>query len=79
MGAADTPGLRLSGVTPGSPADSAGIKSGDVIVQLGGVEVKDLYSYSEALYARKAGETITIVVMRGGSRVELKATLKSRQ
>jgi hypothetical protein len=79
MGAADTPGLKLSGVTPGSPADSAGLETGDVIVQLGGVEVKDLYSYSEALYARKAGETITIVVMRGGSRVEVKATLKSRQ
>jgi hypothetical protein len=79
MGAADTPGLRLSGVTPGSPADSAGLTAGDVIVQLGGIEVKDLYSYSEALYARKAGETITIVVMRAGSRVEVRATLKSRQ
>jgi hypothetical protein len=79
MGASDTPGLKLSGVTPGSPADSAGLEAGDVIVQLGGVEVKDLYSYSEALYGRKAGETITIVVIRDGSRVEIKATLKSRE
>ena len=39
----DTPGLKLTGVRAGSPADAAGIKAGDVIVEFGGKPVKDLY------------------------------------
>jgi hypothetical protein len=79
MGTGDVVGLKLSGVSPGSPADSAGLEAGDVIVELGGTAVKDLYSYSEALYAKKPGETISIVVMRKGTRVSVQATLKSRE
>ena len=78
MGAADVPGLRLAGVRAGSPADKAGLKAGDVVVELAGTPVKDLYSYTDALYAHKPGETITIVVMRDGARVSAQVTLGSR-
>ena len=78
MAPGDTPGLRLTGVRPGSPADLAGLKTGDVVVELGGAPVKDLYSYSDALYAHKPGETITIVVLRGAERVTVTATLGRR-
>ena len=78
MAPGDTPGLRLTGVRPGSPADLAGLKTGDVVVELGGAPVKDLYSYSEALYAHKPGATITIVVLRGAARVTVTATLGRR-
>ena len=78
MAASDVKGVRLSGVRPGSPADSAGLKAGDVIVELGGKPVKDLYEYTAALYAHQPGEEVTIVVMRDGQRVELKAKLGKR-
>jgi hypothetical protein len=78
MAPGDKPGLRLTGVRPGSPADLAGLKTGDVIVELGGAPVKDLYSYSDALYAHKPGETIKIVVLRGTERVTVTATLGRR-
>ncbi len=78
MGASETRGLLLTGVRPGSPADLGGLKSGDVIVELGGVAVKDLYSYSDALYAHKPGDVVKIVVLRGGDRLEVSVTLGRR-
>ncbi len=78
MAAAERPGLRLTGVTPGSPADRAGLKAGDIVVSLGGVQVVDLTSYSNALYARKPGDEVDIVVMRGTERVTLHVTLGRR-
>jgi hypothetical protein len=78
MGASDAKGLRLTGVRPGSPADQGGLKAGDVIVELGGVAVKDLYSYSDALYAHKPGDVVKIVVLRGSERLELSVTLGRR-
>jgi S1-C subfamily serine protease len=78
MAAADTPGLRVTGVTPGSPADVGGLRAGDTVVELGGTAVTDLQSYSDALYARKPGETVRIVVLRGAQRVTLTVTLGSR-
>jgi aminopeptidase YwaD len=78
MGASETKGLRLTGVRAGSPADLGGLKAGDVIVELGGAPVKDLYSYSDALYAHKPGDVVKIVVMRGGDRLELTVTLGRR-
>jgi C-terminal processing protease CtpA/Prc len=78
MGSGDVEGLKLSGVRPGSPADSAGLKTGDVIIELGGTVVKDLYTYSDALYAHQPGERITIVALRDGKRVTLQVTLGRR-
>ena len=78
MAAGSLPGLRLSGVRAGSPADKGGLKAGDVIVELAGTEVKDLYSYTDALYAHKPGEKIVIVVLRDGARVPCTIVLGER-
>jgi hypothetical protein len=78
MAGDNAPGLRLSGVRAGSPADSAGLKAGDVIVELGGKPVKDLYEYSDALYSHKPGDKVSIVVTRAGQRLTLTATLGRR-
>src|SRR6185436_15017369 len=72
MSAGDAPGLRLTGVRAGSPADSAGLKAGDVVVELGGKAVTDLQSYSDALYANKPGDEIDVVVVRDGQRVKVR-------
>ena len=78
MGASETKGLRLTGVRAGSPADLGGLKADDVIVELGGAPVKDLYSYSDALYAHRPGDVVKIVVLRGAQRLELTVTLGRR-
>lgn len=78
MSAPETPGVRLTGVRADSPADKAGLKSGDIIVEFDGKPVKDLYTYTDALQARKPGDTVKIVVLREGARVEVTATLGRR-
>ncbi|HEU4643740.1 MAG TPA: M28 family peptidase [Gemmatimonadaceae bacterium] len=78
MGAADVVGVRLAGVTPGSPADKAGVKKGDIVVEFGGVPVKDLYQYTDALRAHKPGDVVRVVVERAGSRLTFTATLGRR-
>lgn len=78
MGASDAGGMLLSGVSPGSPAEAAGLQAGDLIVALGGVTVTDLYSYSDALYAHQPGDQVTIVFVRGGARHTVTVTLARR-
>jgi hypothetical protein len=78
MAASESAGLRLTGVRAGSPADKAGLAAGDVIVGLGGRPVKDLYSYSDALYAHQPGQQIEIVYQRGGSQRSTVVTLGRR-
>jgi Zn-dependent M28 family amino/carboxypeptidase len=78
MGASDVTGLRITSVRAGSPADSAGMRAGDVIVELGGAPVKDLYTYSDALYAHQPGDRVTIVYLRGSERRSVQVTLGRR-
>ncbi|MBA3340712.1 MAG: M28 family peptidase [Gemmatimonadaceae bacterium] len=75
---ASSEGLRLTGVRPDSPADKGGLKAGDVIVEFGGKAVKDLFSYSDALYSHKPGDTVKIAVLREGQRMDLTVTLGRR-
>jgi S1-C subfamily serine protease len=47
-------------------------------VEFHGMPVKDLYQYSDALYAHKPGDEVSIVVIRDGKRLTLKAKLGKR-
>jgi TolB protein len=71
-------GVKLSDVRPGGPADKAGIRGGDVLVEMAGTRIENLYDMTYALQDHKPGETIDVVVLRGGERVTLRATLGSR-
>ena len=78
MSAANVVGVRLMGVTPGSPADKAGVRKGDVVVEFGGVAVKDLYEYTDALRSHKPGDVVKVVVERDGKRLTFDARLGAR-
>jgi len=78
MGATEVSGVRLTGVRAESPADKAGMKAGDIIVEFAGKPVKDLYAYTDALYAQKPGDEVDVVVLRGTERMTLKVTLGRR-
>lgn len=75
-------GVKLSGVTGGSPAEKAGLMAGDTIVKFGDKELKNLYDYTYALQGRKPGEKVNLVVKRveDGKTVEktIEVTLGSR-
>ena len=71
-------GVKLSGVRAGGPADKAGLKGGDVIVEFGGQKITNIYDYTYALDAVKIGEPIEVVVLRDGKRVKLTVTPEAR-
>ena len=71
-------GVKLSGVTKGSPAEAAGIRAGDILVGLGPHDVADLQGMTDALRAHKPGDVVDVQVLRGGERLSLKVTLGSR-
>lgn len=71
-------GVLLQGVRAGSPAEAAGIKGGDVIVQIGQTEVKNLYDMTAALQEHRPGDVVDITVRRGEERLTMKATLARR-
>jgi hypothetical protein len=68
-------GLRIQGVRDGSPAAKAGLQAGDVVVRFDGKDVRDVYDYTYALFAKKPGEVVEIVVLRDGERVTCTATM----
>lgn len=61
----DVEGLKVDGVTEGKPAQKAGIQTGDVIVQMGDLVIKDIQNYMEALGKFEKGQTIPVKVKRG--------------
>ena len=71
-------GVRVSGVTPGSPADRAGMQAGDVLIGIGEHGVGDLYDMTNALNAHSPDDTVTLQVRREGQVLELTAVLGRR-
>jgi Tol biopolymer transport system component len=76
---AEVPGLKLNGVATGGPAHAAGVRGGDIIVELGGRKVENIYDYTYALEGLRVGEKTTIVVLRDGQRLTLDMTPGSRE
>jgi len=66
----DGAGMRIDGVRDGKPAALAGMMKGDVIMKLGGKDIKDIYVYMEALSAFHKGDKTTLVALRDGKEVE---------
>ena len=74
----DTTGVKLSGVRAGGPADKAGLKGGDVLVEFGGQQIANIYDYTYALDAVKIGEPVEVVVLRDGNRLTLTVIPEAR-
>ena len=71
-------GVLLSGVREGSPADRAGLRQGDVVVGIGGMEVGDLYDMTDALRSHRPGDTVVVEWLRDGERMSAETTLGER-
>jgi len=67
-------GVLLAGTRPGGPADKAGLRRGDILVELAGTPVRDVNDFMYVLRRVKPGQTSTAVVMRDGQRVTLEVT-----
>ncbi len=71
-------GVRISDVVPGSPAEAAGLQSGDILIALAGQPVGGLQAYTDLLKTLEPGQTVTLLIRRGGEEIERQATLVAR-
>jgi Tol biopolymer transport system component len=71
-------GVLLADVRAGGPADLAGIRGGDRIIEMAGTRIENLYDMTFALQDHKPGETIDVVVVRNNEQKKLRATLGTR-
>ena len=72
------PGVKASGLVPGSPAEQAGMRSGDVLLEMAGKPLVSLTAYSELLKTLAPGQSVPIVFERSGTRHSATVTLTAR-
>ncbi len=75
---AEKGGVLLADVRGGGPADKAGIRGGDRIVEMAGTKIENLYDMTYALQDHHPGETVDVVVIRAEKPLKLRATLGTR-
>ena len=68
-------GVIIAQVMPDSPANRAGLRSGDVIIQMGDTKIEDFNELRGAINKRTVGDTVEVVVIRDKQEVKLIAML----
>lgn len=58
-------GVRADGISEGKPAEKAGLKTGDIIIQIGEYKVPDVQGYMQVLGKFKKGDATKVTVKRG--------------
>ncbi len=71
-------GVKIDGTSPGSPAERSGFLAGDVLLQLGDVEIDDIYDFMYALQVHKPGDVALVRYLRDGTEESTRVTLASR-
>lgn len=72
-------GVEVEQVHPGSPADRAGVRAGDVLISIDGKNVEHPRDVRQMLMNKKTGDRLSIVVKRNDKNEALSATLIGRQ
>lgn len=73
-----TDGFKITGTSPGSPAENAGMQDGDILLRFGTTEISSIYDYMTALSRHKPQEEVPVVIRRGEEEVTLTVKLESK-
>lgn len=74
-------GLQVSGgavvaqVQPGSPADEAGLRSGDVVIAMNGRPIRSASALRNAIGVQRVGTEVKLDIVRNGRRLSMRTTL----
>lgn len=74
----DGKGVKIDGTSAGSPAEKAGFLAGDILLQIGDVELDTIYDFVYALQSYKAGDTVLVKFDRDSRPEQVRMTLASR-
>ena len=66
------------GITPGSPAEAAGLREGDIITGVESTVIDAEHPLEAALTSFRPGQTVTLTVLRGSETLQIKVTLGTR-
>jgi hypothetical protein len=77
--ATNVKGLLLGGVIGGGPAEQSGLQKGDVIIEINGQTITNIYDYTYALETLKIGQPVKVIYMRGTERRETMLTPAARK
>jgi S1-C subfamily serine protease len=72
-------GVKFSDVRPGSPAEKAGIRGGDIMIEFDGKAVGNLEEYTYLLRSKAVGDTVAVKVKRGSEVLNFKVVLEARK
>jgi Peptidase family M28/PDZ domain/PA domain len=72
-------GLLLAGVVGGGPAEKAGLMKGDVVIEIAGQSITNIYDYTFALELLKPDVPVKVVFTRNGERREVQLTPGGRR
>ncbi|MGA2037892.1 MAG: PDZ domain-containing protein [Bryobacteraceae bacterium] len=72
-------GVEVSSVTEGGPADKAGIKQGDVVLEYNGQPVEGIEQFQRLVHETPAGRQVKVEVWRNGAAVTMAATVEARK
>ena len=76
---AEAKGLLLGGVVGGGPAEQAGLQKGDLIVEIAGQTIANIYDYTYALELLKIGQPASVTYVRSGARRQTTLTPSARR
>jgi S1-C subfamily serine protease len=72
------PGAEVTDVTPGGPAEAAGVDQGDVITEVDGQSVNNADDVSRIINGKQPGDTVDLHVDRSGQDIGLTVKLQNR-
>jgi Do/DeqQ family serine protease len=75
LGVAEAKGLLVGSVQPGSAADRAGLRQGDVVLSFNGVDVNEPNTFRNRVASTPPGTEVTLTIMRDGREQTVRATL----
>ncbi|MDR3727369.1 MAG: trypsin-like peptidase domain-containing protein [Terracidiphilus sp.] len=71
-------GVLVQEVTPGGPADKAGLKQGDIVISIDGRSIKDGNDLVNEIASRRPGSTVRLGYMRDGKQADTTVTIGDR-
>ncbi len=77
--ASEIKGLLLGGVIGGGPAEQAGLAKGDVVIEIAGQSITNIYDYTFALELLKIGQPAKVLYLRGSEKRETTLTPAARK
>jgi 2-alkenal reductase len=72
-------GVLVEAVTPGSAAEKAGIQALDVLLRIGNYDLNEDHPLANVITNFQPGDTVTLEVLRNGTRLDVEVTLGTRQ